>query len=65
MLAWLQAQTCFPKLLWKGRAAAGIATSFTKLPPLTDQRLFGWRHFVPSDAPEWRAFPSEFYFLPL
>ena len=64
-LAWLQAQSCFPKLLWKGSAFAGIATAFSTLPPLIDQRLFGWRHFRPSDAPEWRTFPSEFYFRPL
>src|SRR3990167_1409751 len=63
-LQWLATQTYFPKLLWPGCAAAGAVMQYTSMPHIESLcnsafRLFGWRHFSPTDAHEWLSFPKE------
>lgn len=63
--AFLRNIPLYPKVYWASRdedfiiAAAGSA-SFEK-----KAKKFGWRHFIPTQAPEWSDFAPEYFFQPI
>ncbi len=73
-LDWLERSPLFPKFYFEERdtsnffAASGRIASFFSIPQMTPLepspvRLWGWRHFLPTDAVEWILFPKELHSL--
>jgi menaquinone-specific isochorismate synthase len=64
LLAWLNAMPLYPKLYWASRENDFEIAAVGSAPPHSACRQFGWRSFMPTQAPEWRDFASSRFFLP-
>jgi menaquinone-specific isochorismate synthase len=63
MSSWPLDLNHYPKFYWQSRGSGALSGAGT-LPIAPTSRLFGWRHFSPTPAEEWRDFPSSYFFCP-